>query len=102
MSHVAAHRLTTAPDALTKLLPPSEVEIMRLFWQHGAMTVRLVHERIAAQRDLAYTTVMSTMERRVAKGLLQRGSRQGLGAVERDYPTALAQEMGARSAAAIV
>ena len=29
MSYIAAHRLTTAPDALTKLLAPSEAEVMR-------------------------------------------------------------------------
>jgi predicted transcriptional regulator len=99
---------------------------MRLFWQHGPMTVRLVHRRIAAQRDLAYATVMTTMERLVAKGLLQRGSRQGLGgaysdtpatseqafvaerladilgAIERDYPAALASYLDTRQTAPIV
>jgi len=120
MSNIAAHRLTTPPDALTKLLAPSEAEIMCLLWQHGPMTIKPVHLRIAAQRDVAYTTILRTMERLVDKGLVQRGSRQDLGgayiytpaaseqafvaerladilgAVERDYPTALAQYLGSR------
>jgi predicted transcriptional regulator len=126
MFYIAAHRLTTAPDALSKLLPPAEVEIMRILWAHGPQKIRLVHRRIAAERGVAYTTTQTTMERLTEKGLLHRGNRHGqggaytyaaaigeqefvaerlaeiLGAIERDYPAVLAQEMGARSAAAIV
>lgn len=53
------------------LLGPLEGRIMRVVWQrNGAdvFTVRDVHEALG---DLAYTTVMTTMVRLAAKGLLE-------------------------------
>jgi predicted transcriptional regulator len=52
------------------LLGPLEGRIMRLVWQRQvgeSFTVREVHEALG---DLAYTTVMTTMVRLAAKGLL--------------------------------
>jgi BlaI family transcriptional regulator, penicillinase repressor len=116
----SAYRLATATGALAKLLGPSEVEIMRILWTHGPQKVNAVHRRITAARGVVYTTLMTTMEHLVKKGLLQRGNRQGvdgvyvytptigeqefvvarladiLSVIERDEPAALAQEMDAR------
>lgn len=41
------------------------------------LTVRQVHERLAAQRDLAYTTVMTVLDRLAKKGVVaqQRADR---------------------------
>jgi predicted transcriptional regulator len=53
------------------LLGPLEGRIMRLVWQRhsvGSFTVRDVH---VALGNLAYTTVMTTMVRLAAKGLLE-------------------------------
>jgi predicted transcriptional regulator len=109
---MSVHRLANGTDALSKLLSSAEVEIMRILWTHDPMRVKPVHQRIAAQRAVA--TTMTTMERLAEKGLLRRErqprtggaytytpalSEQGfvaerladiLGAVERDYPAALA------------
>jgi predicted transcriptional regulator len=112
MSHIAAHRLVTENDALTKLLAPAEAEIMRLVWREGCTTVKQVHGARAQHRDLAYTTTMTTMHRLSLKGVLTR-RREGLAyiylpslseadfvaqrlgdilsAVEGDYPAAVAQ-----------
>jgi len=111
----SAYRLATARGALAKLLAPSEVEVMQILWAHGPQKVSAVHQRIAAARGVAYTTVMTTMQHLAKKGLLVRGNRQGMGgaytyaaaigeqefvaqrladilsAVERDEPAALAQ-----------
>ena len=36
------------------------------------LTVRAVHEELGASRDAAYTTVMTVLDRMVAKGLVER------------------------------
>jgi predicted transcriptional regulator len=57
---------------LQGLLGPLETDVMELVWQLGDTTVRDVHEALAERRDLAYTTVMTTMARLASKGLLTR------------------------------
>lgn len=54
------------------LLGPLETEVMEVVWVLGEATVRDVHLGLANDRDLAYTTVMTTMSRLAAKGLLDR------------------------------
>lgn len=56
-----------------KALGELEDRIMRILWRRGEpATVREVHETLAKDRDLAYTTVMTVMERLWRKGLLRR------------------------------
>jgi BlaI family transcriptional regulator, penicillinase repressor len=57
---------------LQGLLGPLETDVMEMVWKLGDTTVREVHEALATRRDLAYTTVMTTMARLASKGLLQR------------------------------
>ncbi len=57
---------------LQGLLGPLETEVMETVWELGETTVRDVHAALAARRDLAYTTIMTTMARLAAKGLLDR------------------------------
>lgn len=57
---------------LQGLLGPLETDVMEMVWKLGDTTVREVHEALAARRDLAYTTVMTTMARLASKGLLSR------------------------------
>ncbi len=47
-----------------------EVEVMQIVWARGESSVRDVFEKI--ERRLAYTTVMTTLERLFRKGLLDR------------------------------
>jgi predicted transcriptional regulator len=49
---------------------PLEIAIMELLWQHGESVVHDVVQRL--ERPLAYTTVMTTLDRLYKKGLLQR------------------------------
>jgi predicted transcriptional regulator len=51
-------------------LGPLEVEVMEAIWASGASSVRDVTARM--QRPLAYTTVMTTLDRLYKKGLLGR------------------------------
>jgi Penicillinase repressor len=54
-----AHRLTNATDALSRLLPDAEAEIMRLVWRILRATVKDVHRIRAKGREPAYTTTMT-------------------------------------------
>jgi predicted transcriptional regulator len=48
-----------------------EREIMTQLWDAGEpLTVRQVHERLSAERDLAYTTVMTVLDRLAKKGVV--------------------------------
>jgi predicted transcriptional regulator len=54
---------------------PGELEhaVMSILWSRPDwLSVREVHERLAAQRDLAYTTVMTVLDRLAKKGLATR------------------------------
>jgi predicted transcriptional regulator len=57
---------------LEGLLGPLETEVMETVWRLGETTVRDVHAELSQRRDLAYTTIMTTMARLASKGLLAR------------------------------
>lgn len=60
-------------DAVDHLLGDLEAAIMRLMWDRRTATVREVLDLLAAaDRPLAYTTVMTVMSRLAGKGLLAR------------------------------
>lgn len=58
--------------------PPSkyptelELEILKILWDANAATVREVRDTLAPIRDLAYTSVMTTMNIMVDKGYVTR------------------------------
>ncbi|MEV6597791.1 BlaI/MecI/CopY family transcriptional regulator [Actinoplanes sp. NPDC051346] len=48
-----------------------EREVMQQLWDAGEpLTVRQVHERLSRSRDLAYTTVMTVLDRLAKKGVV--------------------------------
>ena len=51
-------------------LGPLEQSVLELLWAHGESSVQDVAQRIA--RPLAYTTVMTTLDRLYKKGVLDR------------------------------
>ncbi len=51
-------------------LGPLEITVMEILWTRGESNVRDVVDRLG--RPLAYTTVMTTLDRLFKKGLLQR------------------------------
>ena len=57
---------------LDGVLGPLETDVMEAVWDRGDTTVRDVHAALAKRRDIAYTTVMTTMGRLAGKGLLVR------------------------------
>jgi predicted transcriptional regulator len=54
------------------MLTPLELDIMKAVWRNPPVTVRDVQERIRPARNLAYTTVMTMMDRLHHKGFLTR------------------------------
>lgn len=57
-------------------LTPAELEIMRVVWKRGEVTVRDVYETLREQRRLAYTTVLTMMKVLEQKGHLRRRTRE--------------------------
>ena len=65
-------RFKPAEGGLVKVLGPLETDIMQLVWREKFTTVKKVHKILQAERDIAYTTVMTTMTRLAEKGVLTR------------------------------
>ena len=71
MSVNAYTRLTNSSGrGAEKLLGELELEVMHVIWERGIVTVRQVLETLVETRPLAYTTVMTVMNRSADKGLL--------------------------------
>ncbi|RDV12579.1 BlaI/MecI/CopY family transcriptional regulator [Pontibacter diazotrophicus] len=49
----------------------SELEILQVLWQHGASTVRLVHEELSKTKEVGYTTTLKLMQIMAEKGMLE-------------------------------
>src|SRR5688500_19794657 len=53
------------------VLTEQELEIMKVVWERDSVTVRDVYETLRAQRQIAYTTVMTMMRILERKGHLK-------------------------------
>lgn len=80
-------------DPIETLLGPLEQDVMEAVWELGESTVRDVHGLLAADRKIAYTTVMTTMTRLASKGLLLRDT----DSLAHRYRPAVSREHYARS-----
>ncbi|MDQ5853293.1 MAG: BlaI/MecI/CopY family transcriptional regulator [Chloroflexota bacterium] len=91
-------RFKPAEDGLVKVLGPLETDIMQLVWREKSTTVKQVHRALQAERDIAYTTVMTTMTRLADKGVLNR-RRDGLAYIytpavtKRDFEAAMVRRV---------
>ena len=54
------------------MLTPLELDVMKAVWRRPPITVRDVQELVRPSRQLAYTTVMTIMDRLRHKGFLTR------------------------------
>ena len=55
-----------------RVLGLQELQIMKVVWDRGRVTVRDVYEALRERRQVAYTTVMTTMNILDQKGFLKR------------------------------
>lgn len=53
-------------------LPPLELQCMKALWALGEATVKELRARLLPERPLAYTTVMTVMDRLARKGVVER------------------------------
>ena len=67
-------RIRPEQEGLRTSLFDLEAEIMEVVWTHGwnEFAVADVHGELSARREIAYTTVMTTITRLKDKGLLHR------------------------------
>ncbi|MCA9425640.1 MAG: BlaI/MecI/CopY family transcriptional regulator [Candidatus Omnitrophica bacterium] len=66
---VLARRASKIPTEL-------ELEILKILWRDGKSTVRHVRDELALTRDLAHTTVITTMKVMIEKGYLERSKEE--------------------------
>lgn len=59
----------------TKLLSELEQEVMNIVWEFETCSVRDVLEQISKQKELAYTTVATILQRLYEKGLVVRNDK---------------------------
>ena len=50
----------------------AELEILQIIWELQPVPVRDVHERVAARKDVGYTTVLKQIQRLTEKGVLDK------------------------------
>jgi BlaI family transcriptional regulator, penicillinase repressor len=70
------------------VLTDQELEIMKVVWQRGNVTVRDVYEELLKHRKIAYTTVMTMM------GILEQKGRLTKSASDRAYVYSPSQPQG--------
>jgi predicted transcriptional regulator len=56
-------------------LPPLELDCMKTLWALGQGTVQEIRDQLFPKRPLAYTTVMTVMDRLAHKGVVEREKR---------------------------
>ena len=59
-------------DAAREIPPPLELECLSALWRLGQGNVTQVREALLPSRQLAYTTVMTVLERLAGKGMVSR------------------------------
>ena len=51
---------------------PSELGILQILWSRGPSTVREIHEVLAREKDVGYTSALKFLQIMTAKGLVTR------------------------------
>jgi predicted transcriptional regulator len=51
---------------------PSELEILHILWSRGPSTVREIHDVLAKQKDVGYTSALKLLQIMTTKGLVTR------------------------------
>jgi predicted transcriptional regulator len=60
------------PRPRSEIPPPLELECLKVLWEMGEASVRDVRDRLGENRVLAYTTVMTLLDRLVRRGSATR------------------------------
>jgi predicted transcriptional regulator len=63
---------------LGKMFGSVELPVLEALWEKGALTGREIYEEVRRSKELAYTTVLTTVGRMVKKGSIRRKKRDGI------------------------
>lgn len=72
MTNFKVGNLRPSESGVRKALGDLEADIMELVWQKDLCSVREIFELLEADREIAYTTVMTVMSRLSDKGILKK------------------------------
>jgi predicted transcriptional regulator len=72
MTKYRANNFRSSKKGLGKVLGHLEEEIMEVLWKRGESTGKEVLRDIRQNRDIAFTTVLTVLERLTKKGLVKR------------------------------
>jgi BlaI family penicillinase repressor len=61
-----------AAEGRLRDLPELELECMKVLWESGELSVRAVRDRLLPRRSLAYTTILTVLDRLAHKGVVTR------------------------------
>lgn len=56
----------------------TELPVLEALWEKGALTGREIYEEVRRSKELAYTTVLTTVGRMLKKGSIRRKKRDGI------------------------
>jgi predicted transcriptional regulator len=65
---------------------PSELEILHILWSRGPSTVREIHEVLAKEKDVGYTSALKLLQIMTTKGLVTRTEEQRAHVYEATQP----------------
>jgi predicted transcriptional regulator len=69
------------PRTISAALPDlsdSELDVMRALWKGGRLSAREVHDTVSPEREWAYSTTRTVLERMVEKELVEKASFHGI------------------------
>ena len=98
LSRVTLRGFRPAARGIKQVLGELEAEVINVLWQQPNQTVVEVEERLRRKREIAHTTVLTTLDRMHRKGYLTR-EKQGKAFVysprhtREEFERALAQEI---------
>jgi predicted transcriptional regulator len=72
MRRIALRGFRPAARGIKQVLGELEAEVMNIVWLQANQTVLEVEERLRRKRDIAHTTVLTTLDRMHRKGYLTR------------------------------
>ncbi len=72
ISKIAMRGFRPSDRGIKQVLGKLEAEVMQVLWQRPDQTVSEVEERLRRKREIAHTTVLTTLDRMYHKGYLTR------------------------------
>jgi predicted transcriptional regulator len=72
ISKIALRGFRPTDRGIKQVLGKLEAEVMEILWRRSNQTVSEVEERLRRKREIAHTTVLTTLDRMYRKGYLTR------------------------------